>query len=79
MKLLSILGKVGAAALAFGGLVLAGKTGFGKDLVTGNDPADQGEPAEVPTTGEFTTEESSAPAEEAVVEDTTSADSSETE
>ena len=32
MKVLNILGKVGAAAAAIGGLVLAGKTGFGSDL-----------------------------------------------
>lgn len=69
MKILSTLGKIGAVAGALGGLILAGKSGFGKDLFTateqtGNDPADQGEPIETTAT------ETESPAE-TTVEDTT--------
>lgn len=34
MNIKKILGAVGAAAAAFGGLVLAGKSGFGENLFT---------------------------------------------
>jgi hypothetical protein len=37
MKILNILGKVGAAAAAVAGLVLAGKTGFGENLFSSKD------------------------------------------
>lgn len=37
MKLLNVIGKIGAAAAAIGGLVLAGKTGFGSDLFSSKD------------------------------------------
>ena len=70
MKILSTFGKAGAVVATLGGLVLAGKFGFGKDLFTGNDPADNGEPTEVPATGEFTAEATESPAE-TTVEDTT--------
>jgi hypothetical protein len=38
----SIIGKVAAGALALGGLILAGKTGFGKNL--GEDTAEGKDP-----------------------------------
>lgn len=37
-----VLGKVAAGALALGGLILAGKTGFGKNL--GENPEEEKDP-----------------------------------
>jgi hypothetical protein len=63
MKVLNIIGKVGALAAAGVGLVLAGKTGFGSDLFSNKDaddtlPTDDLTNPEVPeqTTQEVETE-----------------------
>lgn len=37
MKILKVLGQVGAAAAAIGGLILAGKSGFGSDLFSSKE------------------------------------------
>lgn len=38
----NVIGKIAAGALALGGLILAGKTGFGKNI--GEDPAEEKDP-----------------------------------
>lgn len=40
MKAIKIIGKIGAGLLGLGGLILAGKTGFGESLKFGRDDED---------------------------------------
>ena len=55
MKLLKVLGQVGAAAAAVGGLILAGKTGFGSDLFSSKETGpDTDDLTEVPVMPEET-------------------------
>jgi hypothetical protein len=59
MKILNILGKVGAIAAAGVGLVLAGKSGFGSDLFQSKDEdnnTDDLQQVPVPEQTEVTTE-----------------------
>lgn len=59
-----VLGKVAAGALALGGLILAGKTGFGKNL--GENPEEEKDPLALePLGGDLEdNEESEEPNEE---------------
>lgn len=59
-----MIGKVAAGALALGGLILAGKTGFGKNL--GENPAEEKDPLALePLGGDLEdNEESEEPNEE---------------
>ena len=72
MKLLKVLGQVGAAAAAVGGLILAGKTGFGSDLFsskeTGPDTDDLTEVPVMPEETETTEVETETATEEEVPE-----------
>lgn len=78
MKVLKMLGKIGAIGAAVGGLILAGKSGLGESLfktddVIGNNGDDAGEPINTMTTEE----KEEIPTMEEIVGET--ADSSDTE
>jgi hypothetical protein len=77
MKVLKMLGKIGAIGAAVGGLILAGKSGLGESLfktddVIGNNGDDAGDPINTAAT-----EEKEVPTMEEIVEEP--ADSSDTE
>ena len=69
MKVLNILGKVGAAAAAIGGLVLAGKTGFGSDLFSSKDTGPDTDDLTQPVMPEQTEEEAPEVVEETTEEE----------
>lgn len=56
-----MLGKVAAGALALGGLILAGKTGFGKNL---GEPAEEKDPLALEPLGGPEEDETEEPDEE---------------